>query len=78
MNEIFLYQLGRYPPQANTDLWLTILSMVTGAICYAVTIGHIAVLVNSTESSRRLYNEKVIIIIHPYLFSFCNLILSSN
>jgi hypothetical protein len=27
-------------------------------------------LVNSTESSRRLYNEKVIIIIHPYLFSF--------
>jgi hyperpolarization activated cyclic nucleotide-gated potassium channel 2 len=51
---------GRYPPQTNTDMWLTMLSMVTGAMCYAVTIGHVSALVQSFDTSRRLYNEKVI------------------
>ncbi len=51
--------LGRYPPQTYTDMWLTMLSMVTGAMCYAVTIGHVSALVQSFDTSRRLYNEKV-------------------
>jgi hypothetical protein len=42
-------------------MWLTMLSMVTGAMCYAVTIGHVSALVQSFDTSRRLYNEKVII-----------------
>lgn len=50
---------GRYPPQTYTDMWLTMLSMVTGAMCYAVTIGHVSALVQSFDTSRRLYNEKV-------------------
>ncbi|CAF0815980.1 unnamed protein product [Brachionus calyciflorus] len=49
---------GRYPPQTYTDMWLTMLSMVTGAMCYAVTIGHVSALVQSFDTSRRMYNEK--------------------
>mgnify|MGYP001068980123 FL=1 len=49
---------GRYPPQSYVDMWLTMLSMVTGAMCYAVTIGHVSALVQSFDTSRRLYNEK--------------------
>ena len=40
-------------------MWLTMLSMVTGAMCYAVTIGHVSALVQSFDTSRRMYNEKV-------------------
>jgi hyperpolarization activated cyclic nucleotide-gated potassium channel 2 len=32
---------------------------VIGAMCYAVTIGHVSALVQSFDTSRRLYNEKV-------------------
>ena len=49
---------GRYPPQTYTDMWLTMLSMVTGAMCYAVTIGHVSALVQSFDTSRRMYNDK--------------------
>ncbi|CAF1293965.1 unnamed protein product [Rotaria sordida] len=49
---------GRYPPQSYVDMWLTMLSMVIGAMCYAVTIGHVSALVQSFDTSRRLYNEK--------------------
>lgn len=34
------------------------LSMVTGAMCYAVTIGHVSALVQSFDTSRRMYNDK--------------------
>ncbi|CAF0880985.1 unnamed protein product [Adineta steineri] len=49
---------GRYPPQSYVDMWLTMLSMITGAMCYAITIGHVSALVQSFDTSRRLYNEK--------------------
>ncbi|CAF4650293.1 unnamed protein product, partial [Rotaria sp. Silwood2] len=49
---------GRYPPQSYVDMWLTMLSMVIGAMGYAVTIGHVSALVQSFDTSRRLYNEK--------------------
>jgi hyperpolarization activated cyclic nucleotide-gated potassium channel 2 len=35
------------------------LNKVIGAMCYAVTIGHVSALVQSFDTSRRLYNEKV-------------------
>lgn len=57
---LFIINLkGRYPPQTYTDMWLTMLSMVTGAMCYAVTIGHVSALVQSFDTSRRMYNDKV-------------------
>ncbi|CAE1279423.1 HCN2 [Acanthosepion pharaonis] len=49
---------GRFPPQNMTDTWLTILSMLSGATCYALFLGHTTTLIQSFDTSRRLYNEK--------------------
>ena len=43
----------------NTDMWLTIISMVTGAMCYAITIGLVGALIQSFDVTKRMYNEKV-------------------
>lgn len=50
---------GRYPPQAITELWITLCSMTIGATFYAVFIGIMSSLIMSIDSSGRLYNEKV-------------------
>jgi hypothetical protein len=50
---------GRFPPQNMTDTWLTILSMLSGATCYALFLGHTTTIIQSFDTSRRLYNEKV-------------------
>ncbi|KAI0984507.1 hypothetical protein GJ496_008305 [Pomphorhynchus laevis] len=50
---------GRFPPQSYTDMWLTMLSMIVGAIVYATTIGHVSALVQSFDTSGRQYNEKI-------------------
>ncbi|KAL3866127.1 hypothetical protein ACJMK2_043457 [Sinanodonta woodiana] len=49
---------GRFPPQNLTDAWLTILSMLSGASCYALFLGHTTSIIQSFDTSRRLYNEK--------------------
>jgi len=41
------------------DVWLTMLSMIVGATCYAMFIGHATALIQSLDSSRRQYQEKV-------------------
>lgn len=50
---------GRYPPQSTTDVWLTMISMLTGATCYALFVGHATTLIQSFDTSKRLYREKV-------------------
>ena len=50
---------GRWPPQNTTEVWLTIVSMMTGATFYALFIGNMSTLLLSIDSSGRLYNEKV-------------------
>ena len=50
---------GRYPPQSTTDVWLTMISMLTGATCYALFVGHSTTLIQSFDTSRRLYSDKV-------------------
>src|SRR6218665_3390665 len=50
---------GRFPPQSTTDVWLTTVSMLTGATCYALFVGHSTTLIQSFDTSRRLYREKV-------------------
>ena len=52
---------GRFPPQSLTDMWLTMLSMISGATCYALFLGHATNLIQSLDSSRRQYREKVIV-----------------
>lgn len=56
----------RFPPQSLTDMWLTMLSMISGATCYALFLGHATNLIQSLDSSRRQYREKVI---HSMIFS---------
>jgi len=51
---------GRYPPQSITDVWLVMVSMLTGATCYAMFVGHATTLIQSFDTSKRLYREKVL------------------
>lgn len=55
----FLVMFGRFPPQSLTDMWLTMLSMISGATCYALFLGHATNLIQSLDSSRRQYRERV-------------------
>lgn len=50
---------GRQAPESMSDIWLTMLSMIVGATCYAMFIGHATALIQSLDSSRRQYQEKV-------------------
>ena len=51
---------GRYPPQSVTDVWMTIVSMLIGATCYALFVGYSTTLIQSFDTSKRLYREKVV------------------
>lgn len=50
---------GLYPPIGMADVWLTILSMIVGATCFAMFVGHATALIQSLDSCRRQYQEKV-------------------
>ena len=50
---------GQQPPKTMVDLWLTMISMVSGAVCFAMFIGHATALIQSMDSSKRQYKEKV-------------------
>lgn len=68
-NSYILMHFYRFPPQSLTDMWLTMLSMISGATCYALFLGHATNLIQSLDSSRRQYRERVIyyqIIFHPF------------
>lgn len=59
MSHMLCIGYGRFPPQSVTDMWLTLLSMISGATCYALFLGHTTNLIQSLDSSRRQYREKV-------------------
>ncbi|GAA49279.1 potassium/sodium hyperpolarization-activated cyclic nucleotide-gated channel 4, partial [Clonorchis sinensis] len=48
---------GRYPPSSLPEAWITITSMMTGATCYALFVGHAAALIQSFDASKRKYRE---------------------
>ena len=50
----------RFPPQSLTDMWLTMLSMMSGATCYAMFLGLSTNLIQSLDSSRRQYRFALI------------------
>ncbi|KAJ8000320.1 hypothetical protein DPEC_G00203610 [Dallia pectoralis] len=58
MSHMLCIGYGAQAPEGMTDVWLTILSMVVGATCYAMFLGHAANLVQSIDSSRRQYQDK--------------------
>jgi len=53
---------GRYPPYSTVDVWLTMVSMLIGATCYALIVGHSTAIIQSFDTSKRLYREKVLYI----------------
>ena len=59
MSHMLCIGYGMYPPVGLADVWLTILSMIVGATCYAMFVGHATALIQSLDSSRRQYQEKV-------------------
>ncbi|XP_073704608.1 potassium/sodium hyperpolarization-activated cyclic nucleotide-gated channel 2-like [Garra rufa] len=59
MSHMLCIGYGRQAPESLSDIWLTMLSMIVGATCYAVFIGHATALIQSLDSSRRQYQEKV-------------------
>ncbi|XP_062407022.1 potassium/sodium hyperpolarization-activated cyclic nucleotide-gated channel 2 [Sardina pilchardus] len=60
MSHMLCIGYGRQAPESLSDIWLTMLSMIVGATCYAVFIGHATALIQSLDSSRRQYQEKLI------------------
>uniref|UniRef100_UPI00358E5FEC potassium/sodium hyperpolarization-activated cyclic nucleotide-gated channel 2-like n=1 Tax=Myxine glutinosa TaxID=7769 RepID=UPI00358E5FEC len=58
MSHMLCIGYGHQAPLAMTDVWLTMLSMIVGATCYAMFIGHATALIQSLDSSRRQYQEK--------------------
>nr|XP_029541536.1 potassium/sodium hyperpolarization-activated cyclic nucleotide-gated channel 3-like [Oncorhynchus nerka] len=58
MSHMLCIGYGMYPPVGLADVWLTILSMIVGATCYAMFVGHATALIQSLDSSRRQYQEK--------------------
>lgn len=65
MSHMLCIGYGRFPPQNLTDLWLTMISMISGATCYALFIGHATNLIQSLDSSRRQYRERVGVSVGP-------------
>ncbi|MEQ2178039.1 hypothetical protein GOODEAATRI_009819, partial [Goodea atripinnis] len=53
MSHMLCIGYGAQAPEGMTDVWLTMLSMIVGATCYAMFIGHATALIQSLDSSRR-------------------------
>lgn len=75
MSHMLCIGYGRQAPESLSDIWLTMLSMIVGATCYAVFIGHATALIQSLDSSRRQYQEKVRSFIKSTLSHVLNTIL---
>lgn len=60
MSHMLCIGYGAHPPEGMSDVWLTMVSMVVGATCYAMFLGHATNLVQSLDASHRQYQEKVI------------------
>ena len=59
---------GQFPPQILTDMVVTMILMMLGAICFAVFIGYATSIVQSHNASKRLYAEKYSAVKHYMIF----------
>ena len=59
---------GQFPPQTMPDMYVTMLLMMMGAICFAVFIGYATSIVQSHNASKRLYAEKYSSVKHYMIF----------
>ncbi|PKU45069.1 potassium sodium hyperpolarization-activated cyclic nucleotide-gated channel hypothetical protein [Limosa lapponica baueri] len=58
MSHMLCIGYGAHAPVSMSDLWITMLSMIVGATCYAMFVGHATALIQSLDSSRQRYQEK--------------------
>uniref|UniRef100_A0A8C9QTY3 Potassium/sodium hyperpolarization-activated cyclic nucleotide-gated channel 1-like n=1 Tax=Scleropages formosus TaxID=113540 RepID=A0A8C9QTY3_SCLFO len=58
MSHMLCIGYGARSPVSMSDVWITMLSMIVGATCYAMFVGHATALIQSLDSSRRQYQEK--------------------
>ncbi|XP_053087520.1 potassium/sodium hyperpolarization-activated cyclic nucleotide-gated channel 2 [Pangasianodon hypophthalmus] len=58
MSHMLCIGYGAQAPERMTDVWLTMMSMIVGATCYAMFLGHATNLVQSLDASHRQYQEK--------------------
>ena len=72
MSHMLCIGYGAHPPEGMSDVWLTIMSMIVGATCYAMFLGHATNLVQSLDASRRQYQDKVFIIYIHFILDFKN------
>ncbi|XP_076801054.1 potassium/sodium hyperpolarization-activated cyclic nucleotide-gated channel 2-like isoform X1 [Clavelina lepadiformis] len=49
---------GQFPPHGLVDVWVTYVSMCSGAMCFAMFIGNATSLIQSMDASKRAYKEK--------------------
>lgn len=68
MSHMLCIGYGLYPPIGMADVWLTILSMIVGATCFAMFVGHATALIQSLDSCRRQYQEKVGALLGAFIF----------
>ncbi|XP_075264164.1 potassium/sodium hyperpolarization-activated cyclic nucleotide-gated channel 1-like [Convolutriloba macropyga] len=59
MSHMLCIGYGQQPPTSLMDLWLVMVSMLSGATCYALFIGHATNMIQQFDSSRRQYTEKI-------------------
>ncbi|XP_042601921.1 LOW QUALITY PROTEIN: potassium/sodium hyperpolarization-activated cyclic nucleotide-gated channel 1-like [Cyprinus carpio] len=58
MSHMLCIGYGAQAPEGPTDVWLTMISMIIGATCYAMFLGNATNLIQSLDSSHRQYQEK--------------------
>ncbi|XP_075265969.1 potassium/sodium hyperpolarization-activated cyclic nucleotide-gated channel 3-like, partial [Convolutriloba macropyga] len=58
MSHMLCIGYGQEPPTSIMDLWLVMISMISGATCYALFIGNATNMIHQFDSSRRQYTEK--------------------
>ncbi|ROL45754.1 Potassium/sodium hyperpolarization-activated cyclic nucleotide-gated channel 4 [Anabarilius grahami] len=58
MSHMLCIGYGAQAPESPTDVWLTMISMIIGATCYAMFLGNATNLVQSLDASHRQYQEK--------------------
>ncbi|XP_016348184.1 potassium/sodium hyperpolarization-activated cyclic nucleotide-gated channel 2-like [Sinocyclocheilus anshuiensis] len=58
MSHMLCIGYGAQAPEGPTDVWLTMISMIIGATCYAMFLGNATNLIQSLDASHRQYQEK--------------------
>lgn len=65
---------GQAPPQCSIDMWVTVYSMIVGAVTFGLLIAEITSLIQSMNSSSSAYKEKWTQVKVKIFINFCLII----